>query len=289
MKTKTHKNNPHTQNVSKNKTRKNKMRIKLLKMLKKGTSIYAAKEYKGDKILTYTKKNAEKEKSPCILNNMSWFSKLDRAKLYKNNTHKIYQWTIIAPTPLLPINKSNRKFFEYIFTHSVSKLEPYIELTDQIMKKIKYEHPYLLMSTNERAYYEFKFAYGYMPIHEQYNFLMLIKYLLKENIVHLQTRGKNSILPKVIARILYYTLNDDINNITTSKHRMNRLSIYNFDRRANTNICTLLKEYNYTDISGTYVPPTTSFWHIINFVTNDNLEEYVLFNPHKNLEYTSEV
>lgn len=38
------------------------------------------------------------------------------------------------------------------------------------------------MSNNERAYFEFKFAYGYISLEEQYQFMKLVKFLIEKNL-----------------------------------------------------------------------------------------------------------
>ena len=62
------------------------------------------------------------------------------------------------------------------------------------------------MSLNEKALFEFKFCFGYINLKEQYNFLKLLKYLIKNNFIKLFTRNNKSILRKINLKMNYYIL-----------------------------------------------------------------------------------
>ena len=55
----------------------------LLIPLNIGFSLYASKKYEGDKLLEYTMKSEKSENDHCLLDNSSWFSNLEVAKIYK--------------------------------------------------------------------------------------------------------------------------------------------------------------------------------------------------------------
>ena len=160
----------------KNKTIKNKGQKPSLKVLKVGFPLYASKKHEGDKLLEY-KMNAEKLAGDhCLLDNSSWFGDLEVAKSYKKNDTQIYKWKIKKQTYLLNINKENENFINYIFNNTTLTLTPTINLTAQQIKNIEYNHEYINMSPNEKALFEFKFAFGYITVKEQFEFLNLVNY-----------------------------------------------------------------------------------------------------------------
>ena len=152
MKTKTNK-------LILNKTRKNKLVKPSLKFLNVGYPLYASKKHEGDKLLEYKMKAEKKSNDHCLLDNSSWFGDLDVAKSYKTNDTQIYKWKIKKPTYLLNLNKENSAFINYLFNNTKIKLTPTINLTSEQIKKINYNHDYINMSQNEKALYEFKFAF----------------------------------------------------------------------------------------------------------------------------------
>jgi hypothetical protein len=270
-------------NPKNNKTRKNsdtKM-MPLLKELKVGFSIYASKKHDGDKLLEYKRKSEIESRDHCLLENSSWFGNLDVAKSYKKSDTQIYKWEIKTPTYLLKIDKKNESFIDYIFKNTNIKLTPTIDLTEEQIKKIKYEHVYINMSPNEKALYEFKFAFGYITLEEQYEFLNLIKYLIKNNFIKMETREGNSILQKLNFKLNYY----NASFLFSKKKKYNRLSFYFFDKYAIMNLCKIV--YNKRDykISGVYQKNDTSFWFPDLIVYKMNIQEYILFNPSHNLIY----
>lgn len=270
----------------KNKTMKNKSMKKTsiqpsLKILKVGYPLYASKKHEGDKLLEY-KMNAEKKtKDHCLLDNSSWFGDLDVAKSYKTSDTQIYKWKIKTPTYLLNINKENEAFIDDLFNNSKIKLIPTINLTTVQIKKIDYEHKYINMNPNEKALYEFKFAFGYITVKEQYEFLKLVSYLIKNDFIKLDTRDGKSILKKLDFKINYYRLS----HLLLKKEKYNRLSFYLFDKYAIMNFCKLVYNKKNYKISGVYQKNDTSFWFPNLVVYKMNIQEYILFNPHHNLLY----
>jgi hypothetical protein len=267
--------------IIKNKTtKKNKLLKSSLKTLEVGYPLYASKQYEGNTILEYNKNEELKYDDNCLMQNSSWFGDLEVAKSYKTKDTHIYRWNIKKITKLLNINKENEKFIDTIFKNSNTKLIPSIVLTKQILKDINYEHSYLNMTTNERALYEFKFCFGYVTLKEQYEFLNLLKYLLKNKIINMETRGGNSILKKIKMKIIYY----NVGSLLGKKNKYNRLSFYNLDKHAVMNLCKLVNNTKY-NISGVYQKNARSFWFPDLLVYKMNIQEYILFNPHHNLVY----
>jgi hypothetical protein len=265
----------------KNKTMKKTYIQPSLKILKVGYPLYASKKHEGDKLLEY-KMNAEKKsKDHCLLDNSSWFGDLDVAKSYKTSDTQIYKWKIKTPTYLLNINKENEAFIDDLFNNSKIKLTPTINLTTVQIKKIDYEHKYINMNPNEKALYEFKFAFGYITVKEQYEFLKLVSYLIKNDFIKLDTRDGKSILKKLDFKINYYKLS----HLLLKKEKYNRLSFYLFDKYAIMNFCKLVYNKKNYKISGVYQKNDTSFWFPNLVVYKMNIQEYILFNPHHNLLY----
>ena len=57
------------------------------------------------------------------------------------------------------------------------------------------------MNNNERALYEFKFVFGYLTIKEQYEFLLLIRFLIKNRHLQIERRTGDSIINKLNLKI----------------------------------------------------------------------------------------
>ena len=268
--------------TNKNKTRKTRLKPSL-KYLYIGYPLFASKKHEGDKLLEYKKKAELESGDHCLLENSSWFGDLEVAKSYKTDDTHIYKWTIKKPTYLLNINHKNEFFINHIFKNTRIKLVPTIELNDEQISKIKYNHPYVSMTNNEKALYEFQFAFGYITIKEQYEFLKLIKYLIENKFIKIDTRTGSSIIKKIKFKINYYNLT----SIMTSKQKYNRLSFYYFDKYAIMNLCKIV--YNNRDykIHGVYQKNDTSFWFPDLLVYKMNIQEYILFNPSHNLIYDS--
>jgi len=272
--------------TTKNKTLKNKTLKPLIRVLKNGFPLYASKKSYGDTILEYTKEQEKKHNDSCLFENMSWFGDLERAKSYKTKDLQIYKWTIKKPTNLIIINKRNENFFEYYFKNTKLTLKTALELTPEKIKRTKkllenenITCKYLDMSINERAHYEFNFAYGYLNVEEQYQFMKLVKFLIGNKILDIKTREGTSIITKLNIKINYYYLL----NKTNTKEKYNRVSIYLFDKYAVNNLCKITpKKYN---IEGIYQPNTKGFWYPNIIVYRMNIAEYVLYNPHHNLNY----
>ena len=273
--------------IKKNKTRKIRSLNKpSLKVLKIGYPLYASKKSYGDKILEHTKEEEKKYNDSCLFGNMSWFGDLEQAKSYKTEDQNIYKWKIKKPTNLLIMNKQNEKFFQHYFNNTKLTLSTLINLTDKQIVKAKkmienenINCPYFNLSQNEKAFFEFKFAYGYISVEEQYQFMKLIKLLITNKFMDIKMREGTSILKKLNKKINYYYYL----NKTNTKEMYNRLSIYLFDKYALNNLCKIIPSH--FKISGVLQENTKSFWFPDLIVYKMNIKEYVLYNPHHNLIY----
>jgi len=269
------------------KTRKNikyhnksvKKYLPSIKFLPINYPIYKAYDFDGKELLPYKIKMEKETGDSCLLENSSWFGDLDVAKEYKTSDREIYKWTIKKPTYLLSITHNNIKFIENLFLKTSQKLTPLLNID----KNIPYNNVYIKMDDRERALYEFKFAFGYLTIKEQYEFLLLIKFLIKNNYLEIERRSGNSIINKLNLKIAYY----NINRFFSKKDRYNRISIYKFDKYAIMNLCRCLK--NRYNISGVYQKNDTSFWFPSLGLYKMNIKEYIFFNPGKNLKYNKKI
>jgi hypothetical protein len=273
----TTKNNKKT-NIH-NKTRKNRLPKYIKKEIKTGFSIFSSKNYIGSELLSYQKKQALKTNNRCLYDNMTWFGVLEIAKAYKIKNSILSEFKFKKPTNLLVINKKNEDFFKQFFTNSKKPISSFINLGE---KKINYEHPYLDMSQQEKAYYDFCFAFGYITVREQHEFMKLLLYLIENKFTNIYRRdGKTSIIETLYIKTGYYHLNQ----VEPKDKKYNRLSIYALDKRVITNLCKIVAE-NSLNISGVYQPNNHSFWFpkiIINRI--QNIEEYILFNAYENLSF----
>ena len=284
-------------NTKHNKTKKNKKRIQKtrknrnskfnstrpsLKILHVGYPLYAAKSYEGSSILKYNKEQEEKYNDKCLMVNSSWFGDLKVAKSYKTNDNHIYKWSVNTKTNLLNINQENERFINDIFSRTNLKLTPTISLKHEQLEKIKdFEHPYLELTNNQRALYEFKFCFGFINVKEQYEFMRFIKYLIENKLIDIKRRDGKSILSKIKIKIKYYEIES---LFFKKKEKFNRLSFYDFDKHAIMNLCKIVHENN-MNISGVYQKNDTSFWFPDLIVYKMDIQEYILFNPQDKLVY----
>ena len=264
----------------KNKTRKIYSIKPSIKVLKTGFPLYASKKYEGSTILEYNKKQEIKYHNKCLMQNSSWFADLNVAKNYKTPDRHIYRWKTKKVTKLLNINSQNESFIDNIFKTSKAKLIPTINLTKEQINKIKYEHSYLNMSTNEKALYEFKFCFGFIKVNEQYEFMKLIEYLIENKFIEIKRRDGGSILKKLKIKIVYY----NVASLLDKKEKNNRLSFYDFDKHAIMNLCKIVNNKTY-NISGVYQKNNKSFWFPDLIVYKMDIQEYILFDPQDNLVY----
>jgi len=262
--------------MAKSQTKKNKFNLSI-RTLTVGYPLFGAKSVSGDKMIEFVKKEELKHHDSCLLINSSWFGDYEVAKRYKTSDKKIYKWKINVDTHLLKINKNNERFCESLFKNTKATLLPALRFKKQ---QLDYTHPYLEMTDNQKALFEFKFAFGYITVDEQYKFMTLIEYLLRNGLIDIKTRDNKSILTKLRIKRYYYKAF----TLVEKKQKYNRLSFYFFDKYAVMNLCAVLKNTSY-NISGIYQANNTSFWFPNLVVYKFNIQEYILFNPHHNLVY----
>ena len=267
-----------TKKINKNKTRKNKTNKNKenqpdVKTLEKGNYLYGAKnKTKGLKILDYTKSQELKKHIHCINENISWFAGLEQAKHYKGKNDEIFEWVVTKPLKLIKITERNYIFFKNLFLKTKKSINPFIKISKDNVSKIDYVHPFLKMNNNEQALYEFEFIFGYISLKEQYEFLLLIKYLIKNNFINILSRHNTSLLPKIERKINFYKLYP-----FGKKNNLNRISIYDINKEAVLNLCVIL--YDKYGIDGVYQPNTNSYWYPDLIVYHMNIEEFILFSP----------
>ena len=263
-----------------NKTRKIYSIKPSLRVLKKSYPLYASKKYEGATILEYNKNEEVKYHDKCLMQNSSWFGDLIVAKSYKTKDTHIYRWKTKKVTKLLNINSVNDSFIDNIFKNSKTKLIPTVNFTKDEINKIKFDHSYLNMSTNDRALYEFKFCFGFITVEEQYEFMKLIEYLIENKFIEIKRRDGGSILNKIKIKINYYK----VSSFLGKKEKNNRLSFYDFDKHAIMNLCKIVNNKKY-NISGVYQKNNKSFWFPNFIVYKMDIQEYILFDPQDNLVY----
>lgn len=263
-----------------------------LKILPLNFKLYGSKSYDGNAILEHARKLEQQYNKKCITDNLTWLGNYNVAKSYSTKHTRLYEWKAKSPIRLAIINKKNEKYFKNLFLNTSRHLTPLINLNNIKMKKIlndanankmTFEHSYFSMSIRERAWHEFAFAYGYLTLQEQYDFILLIKFLLENNYITITMRDGSSIISKIDRDIYYYSLI----HVLPYKHKekYNRISFYQFDQSTLTNLCKLLPNH----ISGVYQPNVNSFWFPNIGIYKMNIEEYVLFAPHHNLTYVRQI
>lgn len=266
-------------NITKKKTSKG------IKVLRKGFPLYASKKYEGSSILEYNKEQELKYNDKCLMQNSSWFGDLNVAKSYKTKDTHIYLWKTMKKVSLFKIDIANETFIDDLFLNSKLKLVPTVKLSSKKMGKLDMEHEYLKMNANERALFEFKFCFGFINLEKQYSFIKLVVYLIENKFVDdIKRREGGSILKKLRRKMKYY----NVFSLFNKKERFNRLSFYDFDKHAIRNLCKVLKERG-TNISGVYQSNDNSFWFPDLIVYKMNIQEYILFNPHDELEFVKMV
>jgi hypothetical protein len=263
---------------NKNRTRKNKVLLPDIKTLEKGSSIYGAKNKNvGYNILEYTRSNEIKNKTHCVYENISWFAGLEQAKHYKGKDDEIFRWNVKKTLNLIKITERNKSFFRKAFLNSRKKITPVVNISKDSLSKIDYDHKFLNMNNNERALYEFNFIFGYLTLKEQYDFLLFIKYLIKNNIIDILSRHETSLLPQINKKINFYKLYP-----FGKKENLNRVSLYEINKRSLLNLCAVVNRKH--NIDGVYQPNTNSYWYPDLIVYHMNIEEYILFSPHTELK-----
>jgi hypothetical protein len=263
-------------NKSKNITYKNNSNktTPSLKVLNNDFILYGAKNKDiGFKILDYTKSNEDKKHKHCLYENISWFAGLEQAKHYKGKNDVIFKWKVVKKLNLIKITSRNSIFFKNIFLKTDKPIKPAIQIKNEYLKSINYQHPYLRMNNNEKCLYEFNFIFGYLSLKQQYDFLLLIKYLIENKFIEILSRHDTNLLPKIIKKIKFFELYP-----FGIKQKLNRISLYEINKQALLNICMMT--YEKYKIDGVYQPNTNSYWYPNLIVYHMNIEEFILFSPH---------
>jgi len=267
------------------KTQKRKRANWSYKILHKGSPLYASKKFDGNSILEYTKNNESKTGDHCMIENLSWFGNMDVAKSYATKETKLYKWKIKQNTTrLFSTSRENESMFKKLFQTNLALATA---IPSNLDYSVEYPHMYWTMNQNARAYYEFAFAFGYLTLEKQYEFLQLVAWLLEHKYMNMETRSGTSILSKIKMKMRYYNVSSRLFN---AKKKYNRLSFYLFDKYALQNLCRLSGDHaGLNAVAGLYQRNNASFWFPDFVVYKMNIEEYILFNPHKNLDYVGEI
>lgn len=231
-----------------------------IKTLPRYFSLYGSKQYKGDN----------------VPQRVNWFGNYEIAKSYQTKETRIHKCKTKNKTELININKKNESYFKRKFLQTKETLVPAVHLTSKQVQTIDYKHPYIIMTQNEKAYYEFCFAFGYLTVQEQVEFMKLIMFLIQHNYITMLTRGGISVAHKMRIKVAYYHL-----NYFAEENGVNRLSFYLIDRHAVMNLSMCLPKH----ISGIYQPNAKSFWFPDFIVYKMNIQEYILFTPSRSLTF----
>jgi hypothetical protein len=231
----------------------------------------------------------------CLLDNLTWFADLKQAVQYVGNKTRIFKWKAKHPIKLLSVVPRNKKYFERLF-HQTPKAKFYTLNVDP--SKIPEEHlshPYFSMKSNEQALFLFQFAFGYLSLDNQAEFIELIHDLIQEEALDLRGRKGGSIMPNVTTLRKYYQTGDE----EYRSYPLNRISFYEVDRMAVLNLCMVsLADGSARNkvtkgrqvFDGLFVPQQKSFW----FSNTEkerpmDLLEYAFFRPHEKLSFEGEL
>ena len=101
--------------------------------------------------------------------------------------------------------------------------------------------------------------------------------LSENNFINLTSRHNTSLLPKILKKIYFYKYYP-----LGKKEKYNRVSLYEMNKQIVFNLCMML--YNKYGIDGVYQPNINSFWYPDLIIHHMNIEEFILFSPHTELE-----
>ena len=231
-------------------------------LIAKNMPIYASKNYSSTEIIEYNDKNYKESKDKCDDRNISWFGSYKVAQQYGKY---IRQFETKRQLKLLVITEE--LFMKFMKTKN---LEP---LTNIILPKTTYDHPYFHMDTNDRCLYELKVAFGHVSVKEQYEFLKLFDFLLDKNYLQHLTRNKY-IIPSYLLKLYYYR----INLLKNPDLKNQRLSVYQIDKSVLKNVCRVVS----CKYDGIYQSNQENFWNpnfLVFEIFRKDIEEYILFRP----------
>lgn len=251
-----------------------------VKILKINTNIYKAIGQDIGPIITdYSKKIGKKK---CNYKTITWFGKLNVAKKYKTKSNKIYRYNTIKNTRLLQIDSHNKQIIKDKILNY--RYPSKYEVLYRGNKLKKYDHPYLDMDTRNRCLYEIFFAYGFMTLDEQYEFINLILYLIdtkKSSIKHPKSATYTKALyntPRAYVLFFVKFWHKIAGKLGTKKY--NKINIYEINKHSAYNICLA-----FNDIDGIFYPNKESSWYPFSMIPTF---EYIIFKPHLTIKYTGE-
>jgi hypothetical protein len=259
--------------------------VPVFRVLPEGFPLYASKHRDiGSLILEYTRENQKRTGEMCLLDNLSWFADLKQAVQYVGNKTRIFRWKAKVPIKLLSIIPQNKKYFERLFQQTPKAKFYTLNIIPSRMSEEYLSHPYFSMTLNEQALFLFQFAFGYLPLEEQADFIELLYDLIKSDAIDIRGRRGGSIMPNVTTLRHYYQTGED----KYRSYPLNRVSFYEIDRMAVLNLCMTSKHKNIFD--GIFVPKQKSFW--FSNTEKDrpmDLLEYAFFRPHEKLLFEGEL
>jgi hypothetical protein len=230
----------------------------------------------------------------CLLDNLTWFADLKQAVQYVGNKTRIFKWKAKHPIKLLSVSPQNKNYFERLF-HQTPRAKFYtLNVVPSKIPEEHLSHPYFSMKSNEQALFLFQFAFGYLPLEEQADFIDLIHDLIKADAVDLRGRKGGSIMPNVTTLRKYYQTGEDkysdedkLKRASYRHYPLNRVSFYEVDRMAALNLCMVVRNPVF---DGIFVPQQKSFW----FSNTEkerpmDLLEYAFFRPHEKLTFEGEL
>ena len=256
----------------------------VLCVLSKGFPLYASKHRDiGSLILDYTRDNQNRTGEMCLLDNLTWFADLKQAVQYVGNKTRIFKWKAKHPIKLLSVSPKNKKYFERLFRQTPRAKFYTLNVIPSKIPEEHLSHPYFSMKSNEQALFLFQFAFGYLKIDEQAEFIELIHDLINAEAVDLRGRKGGSIMPNVTTLRKYYQTGED----KYRNYPLNRVSFYEVDRMAVLNLCMVARNPVF---DGIFVPQQKSFW----FSNTEkerpmDLLEYAFFRPHEKLTFEGEL
>lgn len=212
--------------------------------------------------------------------NMSWFAlTFDKANYYNNSESTVYTFHLKKCLKLLDITskKNLNNFIKRINT--IKDVNNLFVIYNKNIKDLNYDvlkhfnkYKYMHMDIKNKAIYEYMFAFGFLTVKEQGNFVKLIlklqEYGLIDNIKKIKTNIliNNSMIQR-LSRLLFNTW---YNNLPEQEIG-HRYSLYQIDINVVSNLCVLYhKKYD------GYILQTdkSSYWH----KNMDDLSEILIFN-----------
>lgn len=251
--------------------------------LKNGQHIFKAipEKYGSESVFEYQSFPLS-ENTHCKI--IPWFALNYKKAQYYQETLKnsmVYQYTITNPVKLFLVNNvTNASIFEQLLRDTKENIQVITDLrVEDLDKKIQSHfthYKYMHLTTRQRAYYEYAFAFGFLQKKEQFTFLKLTLKLQEYGIIQKQTniQGNNPFASKYIYRAARLALQTKINILGDKKGEQywHRYSLYSVDKNVVHNMCMLLFPFGINGYIYLHVP---SDWHSKMMDTT----EIALFDP----------